>query len=72
MLHFRGVINVALFSVLAIVKFKKGEFVGNNPQATVPETHRQGEAARQRSMQTKPTTLRAISESVKKSAINVS
>ena len=39
MLHFRGVINVALFSVLAIVKFKRVDFVGNNPQTTVPETH---------------------------------
>ena len=39
MLHFRGVINVALFSVLAIVKFKRVDFVGNNPRTTVPETH---------------------------------
>ena len=71
MLHFRGVINVAMLSVLTIVKFKKGDFVGNNPHTTVPETHNQGEAARQRSMQTKPTTLRAISENIKKSLIHV-
>ena len=50
MLHFRGVINVALFSVLAIVKFKRVDFVGNRPRTTVPEAHHQGEAARQRSM----------------------
>ena len=72
MLHFRGVINVALFSVLAIVKFKKVDFVGNSTRTTVPETHHQGEAARQRSMRKKPTTPRAISESVNKSPINVS
>ena len=72
MLHIRGVINVALFSVLAIVKFKKVDFVGNSTRTTVPETHHQGEAARQRSMQKKPTTPRAISESVNKSPINVS
>ena len=72
MLHIRGVINVALFSVLAIVKFKKVDFVGNSTRATMPETHHQGEAARQRSMQKKPTTPRAISESVDKSPINVS
>ena len=71
MLHFRGVINVALFSVLAIVKFKRGVFVGNNPRRTVPETHHQGEAASQRAMQTKPTALRAISKR-QKSPINVS
>ena len=41
-MHFRGVINVALFSVLAIVKFKRGDFVGNNPRTTVPETPRRG------------------------------
>ena len=64
MLHIRGVINVALFSVLAIVKFKRGDFVGNNPRTTVPETHHQGEAERQRSMRTKPTTLRTISENI--------
>ena len=34
MLHIRGVINVALFSVLAIVKFKKVDFVGNSTRAT--------------------------------------
>ena len=68
MLHVRGVINVALFSVLAIVKFKRGVFVGNNQRRTVPETHHQGEAASQRSMQTKPTTLRTISENVLKIA----
>ena len=72
MLHIRGVINVALFSVLAIVKFKRGDFVGNNPRTTVPETQHQGGAARQRSMQTKPTTLRTISNKRLKSAINVS
>ena len=72
MLHFRGAINVALFSVLAIVKFKRGVFVGNNPRRTVPETNHQGEAASQRSMQTKPTTLRTISENEKKPPINVS
>ena len=62
MLRIRGAINVALFSVLAIVKFKRGDFVGNNPRTTVPETHHQGGAARQRSMQTKPKTLRTISK----------
>ena len=41
MLHFRGAIHVALFSVLAIVKFKRADFVGNNPQTTVRETHHQ-------------------------------
>ena len=71
MLRIRGAINVALFSVLAIVKFKRGDFVGNNPRTTVPETHHQGGAARQRSMQTKPTALRTISEHVIKSLINV-
>ena len=72
MLHFRGVLNVALVSVLAIVKSKRVDFVGNNPRTTVPETHHQGEAASRRSMQTKPTTLRTISESVRHSPINVS
>ena len=71
-LHLRGVINVAPFSVLAIVEVKRGVFVGNSPRRTVPETHHQGEAASLRSMQTKPTTPRTISESVKKSPINVS
>ena len=64
MLHIRGVINVALFSVLAIVTFKKGDFIGNSPRTTMLGTHDQGEAARQRSMQVKPTTLRIVSESV--------
>ena len=50
----------------------EGDFVGNSPRTTVPETHHQGGAARQRSMQTKPTSLRTISKNVQKSVINVS
>ena len=39
MMHFRGAMNVALLSVLAIAKLE-GDFVGTSPRATVPGTHR--------------------------------
>ena len=72
MLHIRGVINVALCWVLANVKIKRVDFIGQKPQTTVPGTHDQGEAGRQRSRQTEETTVQIISKNVSKSAINVS
>ena len=71
-MHFRGVINVALFWVLAIVKIWRVDFVEKKPQTTVPGTHDQGEAGRQRSRQTEQTAAQVIAENVSKSAINVS
>ena len=41
MLPFRGAINVALFSVLAIVKNWRVDFIGNRPQTSVPGVHDQ-------------------------------
>ena len=37
MLHFRGVINVALFWVLANVKNKRADFIGKNRRRRCPE-----------------------------------
>ena len=72
MLSFRGAINVAQFSGLAIMKMRRADFIGNSPQTTVPGIHDKGKAAGQRSRQTSPTTVRSISKHIEKSPINVS
>ena len=64
MLSFRGAINVAHFSVLAIMKMRRADFIGNIPQTTVPGIHVKAKAAGQRSRQTSPTTVRSVSKNV--------
>ena len=61
MLYFRGVINVAQFSVLAIVKFRMTVSSENSSPTTMPGTHDKGNAAWQQSRQTRPATARTIS-----------